>query len=234
MRCKKAKRMEAEKMALNLSNIPIVIFIKIQGLEVQVRTRPCSLSSNFVRQINRHSLPRAQPKPKWMVILPRRGRLCQCQLQIIYGFQVSSSPFASHLYNNPTTGTHAAWPAAVLNSQVYQLHNQNFHLAGAAAAGHKDLKELAIFTGQQNESQVSKQRVHVSLRLTQSSDSVGVYTSFGRTIEYQWRTALEHSGCRPTPRRRHRKRLHQYWRWRWQSPTRWAQSVSNWLANVSI
>jgi len=52
------------------------------------------------------------------------------------------------------SSTHAAWPAAVLNSQVYQLHNQNFHLAGAAAAGHKDLKELAIFTGQQNESQI--------------------------------------------------------------------------------
>ena len=46
----------------------------------------------------------------------------------------------------------------MLNSQVYQLHNQNFHLAGAAAAGHKDLKELAIFTGQQNESQVGKNK----------------------------------------------------------------------------
>jgi len=44
------------------------------------------------------------------------------------------------------TSTHA-WPALV-NSGVYQLHNQNalFH-----AQGHKDLKELAIFTGQQNQ-----------------------------------------------------------------------------------
>ena len=30
--------MEAEKMELSLSNIPIVIFIKIQGQEVQVKS----------------------------------------------------------------------------------------------------------------------------------------------------------------------------------------------------
>ena len=38
MQCKKAKKMEAEKMELSLSNIPIVIFIKIQGQEVQVKS----------------------------------------------------------------------------------------------------------------------------------------------------------------------------------------------------
>ena len=46
MQCKKAKKMEAEKMALSLSNIPIVIFIKIQGQEVQVK------SGTIVQSIN--------------------------------------------------------------------------------------------------------------------------------------------------------------------------------------
>jgi len=60
-------------------------------------------------------------------------------------------------------GTHAAWPAAVLNSGVYQLHNPNAFLH---AGGPKDLKELAIFTGQQNE-----------------GGQVGRYLFIGRTLE---------------------------------------------------
>ena len=58
MRCKKAKRMEAEKMALNLSNIPIVIFIKIQGLEVQV-----NLPFTFVQSSTNHRATDQSPLP---------------------------------------------------------------------------------------------------------------------------------------------------------------------------
>ena len=147
MQCKKAKKMEAEKMALNLSNIPIVIFIKIQGQEVQVKSGP--KLSKIQPLLDQSPLPSPRTtKTEANGDTPAT----RTSVSVANNLRFSSELTFFEIFAIVFLGTHAAWPAAVLNSQVYQLHNQNFHLAGAA--GHKDLKELAIFTGQQNESQV--------------------------------------------------------------------------------
>ena len=67
MRCKmKVKKMEAEKMVLNQSNIPIVIFIKIQGLEVQVRMKNyLHIFSYFHRSISPTITANNQNRGKW-------------------------------------------------------------------------------------------------------------------------------------------------------------------------
>ena len=67
MRCKmKAKKMEAEKMVLNQSNIPIVIFIKIQGLEVQVSVKyDEQIIYNFHRSISSTITANNQDRGEW-------------------------------------------------------------------------------------------------------------------------------------------------------------------------
>ena len=57
-------------------------------------------------------------------------------------------------------GTHAAWPTVLNPQAAYQLQQQQNAIF--QAVGDKNLKELAIFTGQHNDGQVSKQRQLIS------------------------------------------------------------------------